>query len=55
MYFDVIGRQEVGNRFSPFDDDNVGGVDEVFGEVVSHETGVGKTIKIIMDEIAALW
>lgn len=50
----VIFRKEVGNGFSPFDDDDVGGVGEVFGEVVSHEAGVGKTIKVVVDEIAAL-
>lgn len=48
----VVGWKEVRDGFTPFDDDDVGGVLQVFGEVFGHETGVGKAIKVVVNETA---
>lgn len=42
-------------RIGPFDEDDVLLVFEVFGEVFFHDAGVGKAVKIIMNEKAAIF
>ena len=52
----VVWGEEVGDGCAPFDDDDVIGICEVFGEIFGHESGILETIEIIMDEIAfAVW
>lgn len=46
--------EEGGDGSAPFDDDDLGGVRELFVEVGSHDAGVGKAIKIIMSEGVAI-
>lgn len=48
----AVGRQQILDRGAPFDDDEVLRILEIFGEIVSHQTGVGETIKIVMNELA---
>ena len=52
--FEMILGEEIGDRFAPFDNDDVLGVAKVFLEVVSHKAGVGEAIKVVMDKVAAL-
>ena len=49
---DVVCGEEIGDRFAPFDDDDVVGIFEVVGEVVGHETRIGEAVEIIMDEVS---
>ena len=49
----MIFGQKFGDGFAPLDDDDIFGTREIFAEVVGHEAGVGETIKIVVDEIAA--
>ena len=48
----VFGKN-VGDGFAPFDDYDIVGIREVFGEVGRHEAGVVKTVKVIMNEATA--
>lgn len=48
----MVGWEETGDGFAPFDDDDVVWVREVIGEVVRHKARVGKAIEIVMDETA---
>ena len=48
----MVGWEEVGDGLAPFDDDNIIRIGEVVGKVVGHEAGVGKTIKIVVNEVA---
>lgn len=37
---DVVGGEEVGDGFAPFDNDDVVGICKVFGEIFGHEAWV---------------
>ena len=51
---DAVGGKEVLNGAAPFDDDDVAGVGEIFGEVVGHEARIGEAIKIVVNQAAAI-
>ncbi len=47
----VVG-EEVGDGCAPFDDDDVGWISEIIGEVFGHEAGIGETVEIVVDKTA---
>ena len=48
----VMGK-DIPDCVGPFEDDDILGVLEGFGEVVGHEAWIGKAVKIVMDETTA--
>ena len=57
MYFYCysIFWEEVGNGIGPFDDDEIVGVADGFGEVICHEARVGEAVEVVVDEGFATW
>ena len=52
----MIFREDVCDRFAPFDNNYILGGFEIFAEIVEHEAGVGETVEIIVNKAAsAIW